>query len=56
MFKVGDIISYQEMCSEEKTSLQKGMNFRIKNGQSIILMSLRKMRLMLIELKTAVKF
>lgn len=42
MFKVGDIISYQEMCSEEKTSLQKGMNFRIKNGPSIILMSLRK--------------
>lgn len=41
MFKVGDIISYQEMCSEEKTSLQKGMNFRIKNGQAIILMSLR---------------
>lgn len=41
MFKVGDIISYQEMCSEENTSLQKGMNFRIKNGQSIILMSLR---------------
>ena len=27
MFKVGDIISYQEMCSEEKTSLQKGMNY-----------------------------
>lgn len=42
MFKVGDIISYQEMCSEEKTSLQRGMNFKIKNGQSIILMSLRK--------------
>ncbi len=42
MFKVGDIISYQEMCNEEKTSLQKGMNFRIKNNSSIILMSLRK--------------
>ena len=42
MFNVGDIISYQEMCNEEKTSLQKGMNFKIKNGQSIILMSLRK--------------
>lgn len=42
MFKVGNIISYQEMCSEEKTSLQKGMNFRVKNNLSIILMSLRK--------------
>jgi len=41
MFKVGDIISYQEMCSEEKFSLQKGMNFRCKNGHTIILMSLR---------------
>lgn len=41
MFKVGDIISYQEMCSEEKFSLQKGMNFRCKNGNTIILMSLR---------------
>lgn len=42
MFKVGNIISYQEMCSEEKTSLQKDMNFRVKNNLSIILMSLRK--------------
>ena len=42
MFKVGNIISYQEMCSEEKTSLQKGMNFRVKNNLSIILMSLIK--------------
>ena len=42
MIKAGDIISYQEMCSEEKVSLQKGMNFRCKNGNTIILMSLRK--------------
>ena len=41
MVKAGDIISYQEMCSEEKVSLQKGMNFRCKNGNTIILMSLR---------------
>lgn len=42
MIKVGSVISYQEMCSEENTSLQKGMNYKIKNGISIILMSLRK--------------
>lgn len=42
MFNVGDIISYPEMCNEENTSLQKGMNFRIKGNSSIILMSLRK--------------
>lgn len=42
MIKAGDIISYQEMCSEEKFSLQKGMNFRHKNCNTIILMSLRK--------------
>lgn len=42
MLKVGDIISYHDMCNEEQFTLQKGMNFRIKNGQSIILMSLRK--------------
>ena len=42
MFNVGDIISYPEMCNEENTSLQKGMNYRIKGNISIILMSLRK--------------
>lgn len=41
MINAGDIISYQEMCSEEKISLQRGMNFRCKNGNTIILMSLR---------------
>ena len=30
------------MCNEESTSLQKGMNYRIKGNISIILMSLRK--------------
>lgn len=38
----GDIISHAEMCLEEGVSLQKGMNFRIKGGTSVILMSLRK--------------
>jgi hypothetical protein len=38
----GDIISHAEMCLEEGVSLQKGMNFRIKGGSTVILMSLRK--------------
>ena len=38
----GDIISHAEMCIEEGVSLQKGMNFRIKGGNTVILMSLRK--------------
>ena len=38
----GDIISHAEMCIMEGVSLQKGMNFRIKGGTTVILMSLRK--------------
>jgi hypothetical protein len=38
----GDIISHAEMCIEEDVSLQKGMNFRIKGGSTVILMSTRK--------------
>lgn len=38
----GDIISHAEMCIEEGVSLQRGMNFRIKGGSTVILMSVRK--------------
>lgn len=38
----GDIISHAEMCLEEGISLQKGMNFRVKGGPTVILMSTRK--------------
>jgi len=37
----GDVISYTRMCGEEGENLQRGMNFRIRNGVSVILMSLR---------------
>ncbi|MCA9452110.1 MAG: hypothetical protein KC587_03700 [Nitrospira sp.] len=37
----GKIISYIEMCHKEGTSLQKGMNFRLKGRHSVILMSVR---------------
>lgn len=42
MFRPGDVISYLDMCNEEGASLQRGMNFRLKGGLSVILMSLRK--------------
>lgn len=42
MVKPGDIISYNEMCMEEGYSLQRGMNYQVNGGVSVILMSLRK--------------
>ncbi len=41
MFAPGDIISYLQMCTEEGVNLQRGMNFRLRGGTSVILMSLR---------------
>ena len=38
----GNIISYMEMCQMEGTSLQRGMNFRLRGGHSVILMSVQK--------------
>ena len=40
--KPGDIISYLTMCQYEGVNLQRGMNFHLKGGLSVILMSLRK--------------
>lgn len=37
----GEIISYLDMCRIEGTSLQKGMNFRLRGRHSVILMSRR---------------
>lgn len=36
----GNVISYFEMCQKEGTSLQRGMNFRLRGKHSVILMSL----------------
>lgn len=41
MTKQGDVISYLDMCREEGVNLQRGMNFRLKGGVSVILMSIR---------------
>jgi len=38
----GDVVSYLEMCEREGTSLQRGMNFRLRSGFSVVLMSLRR--------------
>jgi len=37
----GDVVSYLEMCAEESVNLQRGMNFHLRGGHSVILMSLR---------------
>jgi hypothetical protein len=42
VFKSGDVISYLDMCQEEKVNLQRGMNYRLNGGFSIILMSVRQ--------------
>jgi hypothetical protein len=41
MLHPGDIISHTEMCMHEGISLQRGMNFKVNGGASIILMSVR---------------
>ena len=41
MIEQGEIISYLQMCAEEGVNLQRGMNFRLKGGASVILMSTR---------------
>jgi len=37
-----EIIPYIEMCRREGVSLQRGMNFRLRNNHSVILMSVRR--------------
>jgi len=41
MIKQGDVIPYINMCKEEGVNLQRGMNFRLKGGFTVILMSIR---------------
>lgn len=41
-FDQGEVISYLEMCREEGASLQRGMNFRLSGGTSVLLMSVRR--------------
>jgi hypothetical protein len=39
---IGDVVSYLEMCLEEGTSLQRGMNYRLHPTHSVMLMSVRE--------------
>ncbi len=41
MLESGSVISYLDMCKEEDVNLQRGMNYRLKGGFSVILMSVR---------------
>lgn len=40
-FEIGEVISYLQMCAAERASLQAGMNFRLRGGESVLLMSRR---------------
>ena len=42
MLEPGSVISYTQMCLEEGTSLQRGMNYRHNRNYSVVLMSIRK--------------
>ena len=41
MLSPGDVVSYLEMCALFRASLQRGMNYHIRDGESLILMSQR---------------
>jgi len=41
MVSQGDVVSYLEMCADFGVNLQRGMNFRLRGKESLILMSLR---------------
>jgi len=40
-FGAGEIIGYRQMCDVEDASLQRGMNYRLAAGHSVVLMSVR---------------
>lgn len=40
-FAQGDIVSHHEICGVEGATLQRGMNFRLRSGTSVILMSVQ---------------
>lgn len=41
MSMANDVISYVEMCQREGMSLQRGMNYRVGDNHSVLLMSVR---------------
>jgi hypothetical protein len=41
MLRSADVVSYLEMCARFGVHLQRGMNFRLRSAESLILMSVR---------------
>lgn len=41
MISRGEVISYLTMCAIEGVNLQRGMNYQLKSGYSVVLMSIR---------------
>ena len=41
MFVPGEVVAYLEMCRQEGVSLQRGMNYRLPGGSTVVLMSVR---------------
>ena len=37
-----DVITYLRMCSEEGVALRRGMNFKLRGGHTVVLMSQRE--------------
>ena len=42
MLRPGDVVSYLDMCAPFGVNLQRGMNFRLRSSESLILMSVRR--------------
>jgi hypothetical protein len=38
----GDVVTYLQMRSEEGVALRRGMNFKLKGGHTVVLMSQRE--------------
>lgn len=41
MIAPGEVVSYLRMCSQEHVNLQRGMNFRLPTGSSVVLLRIR---------------
>ena len=42
MIRQGDVVTYLLMCSEEGVVLRRGMNFKLRGGHTVVLMSQRE--------------
>jgi len=42
LIRQGDVVTYLLMCSEEGVVLRRGMNFKLRGGHTVVLMSQRE--------------